>query len=136
MKTCKCSETFDDSKAVSFASREGRAYFACPKCGQLYRYDRGPIQVTPVSSGEYPEIRTQKVVGQMVMIKSLGWYLRNKNGLGKIAFGPRKYQFVEEMSPYCGRVGIITSINGDHHSYRLDVDGETYWWTEDMLEPS
>lgn len=24
MKTCKCGETFDDSKAVHFSSREGR----------------------------------------------------------------------------------------------------------------
>lgn len=135
MKTCKCGETFDDLKAVSFASREGRAYFACPKCGQLYRYDRGPIQVTAVKSGEYPEIRTEKVVGQVVTIKSIEWYLNHKNRGGNVNFPSHILTFVEDMMPYCGKMGVITLINCDGY-YRLNIDGGRFWWTEDMLEPS
>ena len=69
-------------------------------------------------------------IGDLVKIKSLAWYNTNKNYNGRVCFIGAPDDFIEDMSSYCGKTFMISSIvlNG----YRLN--GVDYSWSDFMLE--
>lgn len=69
-------------------------------------------------------------VGQKVKIHSLEWYRDNVNRYGIIECG--KYEFLEPMNEYCGKVVTIKRIDDD--SYRIDTDKGAFCWTDEMIE--
>lgn len=69
-------------------------------------------------------------VGDKVLVKSKEWYDREKDSRGWISIDNT---FVPEMSIYCGKLAIVTSIL-EHDGYRLNIDDEYWVWVPWMLE--
>lgn len=48
--------------------------------------------------------------------------------------------FIRDMYKFCGKVGRITEINKKSfcgysaNSYRIDIDGERWWWNAHMFD--
>lgn len=70
-------------------------------------------------------------VGDVVKIKSCEWYNTNKNKYGSVEAGDEA--FVEAMAEHCGKLATITSILENTY-YSIDVDEESYSWTDEMFE--
>lgn len=66
-------------------------------------------------------------IGDIVRIKSIDWYEREKNEEGNIK------AFVSSMSKYCGRNAEIMDIIRNN-SYRIDIDGMSYAWADYMFD--
>jgi hypothetical protein len=70
-------------------------------------------------------------VGDKVRVKSLDWYIKNKNKAGNIL---DKYQsFVEDMSHFCGKIVTISYVTSTG-SYYLEEDKFKYNWEDWMFE--
>lgn len=67
-------------------------------------------------------------VGDKVKIRSLEWYNQNKDKTDCIGF------FVPEMAEYCGQEATI--VEAHFKTYLLDIDGQGWYWTEEMFEES
>lgn len=72
-----------------------------------------------------------KVVGDKVKIKSLDWYVKNKDKDNSVCL--EKEWFVPEMSKHCGEIATIISTSDDGY-YRIDLDGSAFLWVDEMFE--
>ncbi len=79
-------------------------------------------------------------LGQKVTIKSLDWYVSNKDyytGIVKLT----TESFVSDMSEYCGKTATIVDVfkdldgESDATMYRIDLDNRGWNWTDEMFEP-
>ena len=75
-------------------------------------------------------------VGDKVRIKSIDWYIDNKDEYGAISFKKpgfsEPFLFIERMSEFCGKVvKIIKVLNG---SYEILEDMRRDGWIDDMFE--
>ena len=68
-------------------------------------------------------------IGDIVQIKSLDWYNNNKDKGGIVVC---KIWFTTYMCEFCGMNAKITGVQGN--SYKIDIDKEHYFWTDDMFE--
>ena len=70
-------------------------------------------------------------VGDKVKVKSIEWYNYNKSGpFGDVWSTPRI--FTQDMSKYCGEILTIECVSEDFKDYK--VEGNNYFWTDDMFE--
>ena len=69
-------------------------------------------------------------VGDTVKIKSYQWYNENKNEFGQIRCGDAYFQ--PTMSKFCGNILTIKNIDTFLNMY--EVEENSYYWTDDMLE--
>lgn len=67
-------------------------------------------------------------VGDRVRIKSREWYEKNKNEEGSIE---TPVVFVSNMSEYCGKIATITRAG---KTYKIDIDDNGFYWTDEMFE--
>jgi len=80
-------------------------------------------------------------VGDNVRIKNKKWYNILKDSHGDIPGKIVAFGFNQEMSKYCGKIGIITDVFDTYYyrgnevkQYKLDID-DGYWsWSEDMFD--
>lgn len=72
-------------------------------------------------------------VGDRVTIKSKEWYEENKDEAGEI--NEDGVAFVRSMAKYCGKSTTIAEVIPPR-TYRLDIDGERYNWSEYALHDS
>jgi len=75
-------------------------------------------------------------LGQKVTIKSLDWYVSNKDyytGIVKLT----TESFVSDMSEYCGKTATITETQMTEEGtlYLIDLDNGVWNWSEEMFEP-
>ena len=75
-------------------------------------------------------------LGQKVTIKSLDWYVSNKDyytGVIKLT----AETFVEDMAEYCGKTATIVDVFKDEENflYRIDLDNRSWNWSDEMFEP-
>lgn len=68
--------------------------------------------------------------GDKVRIKSLEWYEKHHDCHGCVGVGSEA--FVSSMVEYCGKEAIIKRVNKT--SYKIDIDGQYYNWSEGMFE--
>lgn len=73
-------------------------------------------------------------VGNKVRIKSIDWYNENKDENGNVLCFENIHKFTSLMSSYCGKVVTISTIITGDDEYFIEEDGETDWWTDDMIE--
>ena len=66
-------------------------------------------------------------VGDSVQVKSLAWYVDNKNSLGKVDV---PCCFTRAMSEYCGRVFTIERVNSSYYN----LAGVGFMWSDEMFE--
>lgn len=69
-------------------------------------------------------------VGDKVRIKSLEWYEKYHDCYGRVGVGSES--FVSDMVEYCGKEAIVKRVN--ETSYKIDIDGQYYNWSEGMFE--
>ena len=65
-------------------------------------------------------------VGDKVRIKSLDWYKKNRNSLGRIK------GFMPEMSEYLGKEAIIEECYD--FCYELNIDHHLWSWDDEMFD--
>ena len=68
----------------------------------------------------------------IVYIKDEEWYERNKDKFGAV-FCDNVF-FVLGMTPYLGKLAIITDIIKSYGRYRINLDNGSYVWTDSMFE--
>ena len=77
-------------------------------------------------------------VGDKVRIKSLDWYNENKNKYGRVPLiysHGAKFNFLKEMSTFCGKEMTITEVDDyECKYYEMKEDGGDYHWTDEMIE--
>lgn len=71
-------------------------------------------------------------VGDHVIIKSKEWYEENKDEAGEI--NRDGAAFVRSMAKYCGKSTTIAEVVSSKGTYRLDIDGQRYNWSEFTLQ--
>ena len=76
-------------------------------------------------------------VGDKVRIKSLDWYNENKDedeygNIPLIDNTNSKYNFIETMQGFCGKVMTISSVS--LYYYDMVEDNGEYFWTNEMIE--
>ena len=71
-------------------------------------------------------------VGDVVQIKSLDWYNKNKYEQIASLAGEKSPLFASVMTEYCGMQAKISSISG--HMYKLDIDCGLWDWADYMFE--
>lgn len=73
-------------------------------------------------------------VGDIVKVKSLNWYNKNKNEYGDVT--DVKCHFVTGMKIYCGKFATINWIGKEYSDpyYRINIDLHEYNWSEGMFE--
>ena len=73
-------------------------------------------------------------VGNRVRIKSLDWYISNKNKFGKVwtksLDGESLICFDSDMIPYCGMETVVFSVERENYALK-DIP---YAWTDEMIE--
>jgi hypothetical protein len=69
--------------------------------------------------------------GDIVKVKSLAWYNKNKNKDGKVRIGPT---FVKEMADFCGKKVTIRSFVEKTKLFRITEDSYGYCWSTDFIE--
>ena len=75
-------------------------------------------------------------VGDKVKIKSLDWYNDNKDNDGEVPLIEKHdtiYDFIEEMSVFCGKIVTIKNVWKDDY-YNICEDDCHYYWTDEMIE--
>ena len=70
--------------------------------------------------------------GDPVIIKSKEWYEENKDEAGEI--NRDGAAFVRSMAKYCGKSTTIAEVVSSKGTYRLDIDGQRYNWSEFALQ--
>jgi hypothetical protein len=73
-------------------------------------------------------------VGDLVKIKSIDWYNKNKDKYGYIHGTPT---FVPEMAVVCGKEAVIDSILDYNDFYTITItpfDCDPYFWADYMFE--
>lgn len=70
-------------------------------------------------------------VGDKVRVKSLAWYNNHKNKNGNINCSVSVF-FELNMSKFCGSILTIKNIDVDMDAY--EVEENSYYWTDEMLE--
>lgn len=71
--------------------------------------------------------------GDVVRIKDLYWYNKNKDKDGVVEFST--HVFVPGMSQFCGTSGIIDSVFEDQEGNVIYyLEGNEFDWTEEMFE--
>ena len=77
-------------------------------------------------------------VGDRVQVKSLDWYNTSKNKYGVVELIGSNgcgFNFLEEMSAFCGEVMTISNIgSSDCGYYDMKEDNGAYFWTDKMFE--
>lgn len=77
-------------------------------------------------------------VGDRVQVKSLDWYNTSKNKYGVVELIGSNgwgFNFLEEMSAFCGEVMTISNIgSSDCGYYDMKEDNGAYFWTDEMIE--
>lgn len=87
-----------------------------------------PIEVTIESTEDFVRVGTKELeVGDKVRIKSIEWYIANKDSSG---FVPVPCTFVPGMSKYCGK--ILTIKLKKPISFVLE--GNIWEWSEEMFD--
>ena len=76
-----------------------------------------------------------KNIGDIVYIKDLNWYNKNKDNRGYIT-SLKNYYFTKDMSNYCGKKATIVYLShpSSKQGYKIDLDNGNWYWTEDMFE--
>jgi hypothetical protein len=69
-------------------------------------------------------------IGDMVRVKSLAWYEKNKDFSGSVRKKSAQDSFVLEMKKYCGLTGTILSRNTGGYP----IKGLNYNWCDFMFE--
>lgn len=74
-------------------------------------------------------------IGDKVRVKSLDWYMLNKDEYGNVVFGGDviKPSFTHIMTRYCGQVMTIVDIDSDG-DYTMKEDNGGFCWDDEMLE--
>ena len=76
--------------------------------------------------------------GDRVRIKSLDWYNENKNKYGRVPLiysHGAKFNFLKEMSTFCGKEMTITEVDDyECKYYEMKEDSGDYHWTDEMIE--
>ena len=76
-------------------------------------------------------------VGEVVQIRSLDWYDKNKDNFGIIS---KHYgNFTPSMSAFCGRITEIKNISDEYGfkaGYYIKLDDKNYIWQDWMFEPT
>ena len=74
-------------------------------------------------------------IGNKVRVKSLDWYMLNKDEYGNVVFSGDviKPSFTHIMSRYCGQVMTIVNIDSDG-DYTMKEDNGGFCWCEDMFK--
>lgn len=75
-------------------------------------------------------------VGTTVRIKSLDWYNNNKetDDIFVDCVKLNGFNFTKNHSNYCSQLAKVNQINNNLRAFVLDVDYETFYWTEDMFD--
>ena len=68
-------------------------------------------------------------VGDIVKVKSIGWYNRNKDEDGVVNIWPN---FTIGMSKYCGKKVKIERVMGDSETYL--IEGNWCTWIDEFFE--
>ena len=77
------------------------------------------------------ETKLKFKVGDRVRVKSLEWYINNKNEKGDVdTDGNNGVLFTEIMSDLCGSILKIIAVEDDHYT----MSGIIYYWQDWMLE--
>lgn len=71
-------------------------------------------------------------VGDIVRVKSLEWYNKNKDEEGDVECKLESVNFVGGMKGYCGMLASITSASGG--IYSIHIDDGNYVWEDFMFE--
>lgn len=71
-------------------------------------------------------------VGNKVRIKSKEWYDKNKDESGYVDGDYKDCTFIPDMASFLGKTSVITRINDD--GYSLKLDNGTYKWNDYMIE--
>lgn len=75
-------------------------------------------------------------VGDKVRVKSLEWYNANKDEDGDvplIQMCDSKYNFVTEMSRFCGKTVTINNVSHRGY-YDIKEDDCCFYWTDEMFD--
>ena len=75
-------------------------------------------------------------IGDKVRIKSIDWYNANKDEVGDIPLiqmCDAKYNFVADMSCFCGKTVTINNVSHRGY-YDINEDDCCYYWTDEMFE--
>lgn len=76
-------------------------------------------------------------IGDKVRIKSLDWYMSNKDKHDNIIFY-NGYDinicFTHIMATYCGKVMSIVDVDSKHGFYSMEEDNGKYCWVDEMFE--
>ena len=70
-------------------------------------------------------------VNDLVRIKSLDWYNKNKNKTGDVPCG--EYDFVSDMSVFCGKI-LTIDVDFGNKTYLMKEDNNGFIFTDEMIE--
>ena len=72
-------------------------------------------------------------VGDKVKIKSLNWYLKNKDQHGDVDCCG-EFCFTDDMAKYCGKIYTIVEKKCNGYKINIDTNSKSIVWTDDMFE--
>ena len=77
-------------------------------------------------------------IGDRVRVKSLDWYMSNKDECGNIAIEGYdiKIGFTRIMATYCGKVMTIVDVDSKHGFYSMEEDNGRYCWVDENVRGS